>query len=95
MANITIRNIPDDVFERIRRLSSVERRSLNSELLLIIERGAAKEMAEKMKTRKNLSKSMQTHLWKNLSGKWIDTRSTEEIIDDIRASRTPGREFHL
>ena len=95
MVNITIRNIPDDVLEKIKRLSSVERRSLNSELLRVIERGAMTEMAEKMNTRKNLSKSMQINLWENLSGRWKDTRSTEEIIEDIRTARTPGREFSL
>ena len=46
MANITIRNIPDDVFEKIRRLSSVERRSINNELLVIIERGIISEVEE-------------------------------------------------
>jgi hypothetical protein len=33
MANITVRNVPNDVFEMIRKLSTIEKRSVNSELL--------------------------------------------------------------
>ena len=52
MANITIRNIPDDVFEKIKKLSSVEKRSINNELLVIIERGTNSEAEDRMKKRK-------------------------------------------
>ena len=95
MANITIRNIPDDVFEMIKRLSSVEKRSINNELLVIIERGTNSEAEDKMKKRKLIPKSIQINLWKNLSHKWEDSRTTEEIIADIYAARTMGREFRL
>ena len=95
MANITIRNIPDDVFEKIKRLSSVEKRSINNELLVIIERGTNSEVEGKMKERKLIPKSIQINLWKHLSHKWEDSRTTEQIIADIYAARTMGREFRL
>jgi plasmid stability protein len=39
MANITVRNIPDGIFKKIKALSSIEKRSLNNEILMILERG--------------------------------------------------------
>jgi len=95
MANITIRNIPDDVFSKIKKLSDIERRSLNNQLLIIIEQGTAKMMELKKKEKKNISKSIQIDLWKNISGTWKDDRSTKEIINDIYENRTIGREIEL
>jgi len=63
MANITIRNIPDDVFEKIKRLSSVEKRSVNNEMLVIIERGTNSEIEEKIKRKEYISKSIQIKLY--------------------------------
>ena len=95
MASITVRNIPDDVLERIRALSSIDRRSLNNEILVLLERSAINEFEEKLLKRKYLSKSTQLEMWKRLVGTWEDTRSTQEIIDDIYATRTVGREVEL
>ena len=95
MANITIRNIPDDVFGKIKRLSVIEKRSVNSELLVIIERGVSSEVEETLKRAKHLPASIQVNLWKNLSRTWVDIRSKEEIVEDIYLNRTTGREFQL
>jgi plasmid stability protein len=91
MASITIRNIPDEVLERIRALSSIERRSLNNEILVILERGTYSEYEEKLIKRKYLSKSTQMEIWKRLA----DSRSAKEIIEDIYSHRTVGREVQL
>src|SRR5208283_3913787 len=95
MASITIRNIPDEVLERIRALSSIERRSLNNEILVILERGTYSEYEEKLLKKKYLSKSTQMEIWKRLAGTWEDTRSAKEIIEDIYSNRTAGREVEL
>ena len=95
MASITVRNIPDEILEKIKALSAVERRSINNEILVILERGTYSEYEERMLKRKYISKSTQMALWKNLMGKWEDTRSTKEIIEDIYSNRTLGREVQL
>jgi plasmid stability protein len=95
MASITVRNIPEEVLERIRALSSIERRSLNNEILVILERGTFSEYEEKLLKRKFLSKSTQMDMWKRLVGTWEDTRSAKEIIEDIYSNRTAGREVEL
>jgi len=95
MASTTVRNIPDEVFERIKTLSSINRRSLNSEILVILERGTFTEYQEKMQERKYISKSTQIEIWQRLLGTWEDTRSAEDIIEDIYSHRTTGREIDL
>jgi plasmid stability protein len=95
MASLTVRNIPNDILDKIRALSSVERRSLNNEILVILERGTYREYEEKLQKRRFLSKSTQMEMWKGLLGTWEDTRTTKEIIEDIYANRTAGRDVDL
>jgi plasmid stability protein len=95
MASITVRNIPPEVLEKIKQLSSVERRSVNNEILVILERGTYSEYEEKMLNRKYLSKATQLEIWKKLAGTWEDKRSAKEIIEDIYSHRTTGRDVKL
>jgi plasmid stability protein len=95
MASITVRNIPEGVFKRIKALSSIDKRSINNEILLILEKGISTEFEEKLHMRKHISKDTQVEIWKNLLGKWIDDRSTEEIVKDIYSHRTIGREVKI
>ncbi|MFZ2658298.1 MAG: hypothetical protein WAX69_25420 [Victivallales bacterium] len=39
MKSITVRNIPDEILEAVRILSAKERRSLNNEILILLEKG--------------------------------------------------------
>lgn len=38
MANLTVKGIPDEVLDSLRRIAEANRRSLNSEVLLLLER---------------------------------------------------------
>ena len=93
MASITVRNIPESILDRIRTLSLVEKRSMNNELLLLIEAGLNEETERKGKT--IISKESQIKIWEELIAKWEDDRSAEEIIKDIYAQRTSGRKVKL
>jgi len=95
MASITVRNIPDDVLGKIKALSSIDRRSVNNEILVILERGTYDEYAEKLQKPKYLSKSTQLEIWRRLAGTWEDNRSAKEIIEDIYTHRTVGRDVKL
>lgn len=95
MASITIRNIPDSILEKIRTLSAIERRSINNELLLLIEAGLNEKSDYKMKNENIIPKESQMRIWEKLQGKWEDDRTAEEIIEDIYAHRTPGRKVAL
>ena len=97
MASMTIRDIPDDVMERLKVLSKRERRSLNREFVVIVERGLRASIDELShgEPAPHLSASGQADLWATLAGKWEDERPTAGIIADIRNARTLGREVVL
>jgi plasmid stability protein len=38
MATVTVKNIPDDLYERLKAVAGINRRSVNSEIIVCIER---------------------------------------------------------
>ncbi len=93
MVNLTIRNIPEDLLEKLRRLSKAERRSLNSEVLVVLEK-----CLEDYKPEKDyvfIPVEAQVEMWKKLAGEWDDPRPAEEIAADVREHRTPGRKVDI
>ena len=96
MRSITLRNIPNEIIDVAKILATLEKRSLNNELLLLIEKGIINHKAQTKTTDDHLlSKEAQIQMWKEFLGAWKDSRSTKKIIQDIYESRTPGREFDL
>ncbi len=95
MANLTVRNIPDELLNKIRLLSIIEKRSVNSEILMVLEKGLSKESDSVNYVKNQLSNDTQIKLWQNLGGRWKDSRSTAEIISDIIGSRSQGRRVDL
>ena len=95
MANLTVRNIPDELLNKIRLLSIIEKRSVNSEVLMVLEKGLSKESDSVNYVHNQISNDTQIKLWQNLCGRWKDSRSTAEIISDIIGSRSQGRRIDL
>lgn len=93
MTNITVRNIPDELIEKLKFLSKIQRRSLNNEILIVLENGLS-DIIKKNKI-KIINKETQIEIWENLAGKWEDDRSTNEITEDIISKRTLGRDIIL
>ena len=91
MTSLTIRNIPDATMEKVRHLSLKERRSINNELLVLIDEAVNKHNKNQTKPDFSLPAELQTMIWKQLSGRWVDDRSAKEIIKDIYSHRTQGR----
>ena len=95
MANITVRNIPDSVFEKLKLLSEIDRRSLNNELLIAIEKGAEEMEKQIPQMRHKISTETQVSLWSELCGQWRDQKSKDKTIKEIYDSRTLGRDVSL
>ena len=91
--NLTIRNIPEYIISKIKTLSEIEKRSLNSEILILLEKGLLRE--SRLTGNRFINNDTQTRIWNKLSGEWKDKRSTDEIIEDIYSSRSAGREFSI
>jgi hypothetical protein len=70
--SFTLRNIPEFLMEGLRILSERERRSLNNELLVVLEEGPAAR-AERLEPA-SLGPELQADLWLELCGKWEDER---------------------
>lgn len=41
MATVTVKNIPDDLYERLKSVAAANRRSINSEIIVCIEKAVA------------------------------------------------------
>lgn len=93
--NLTIRNIPDEIINKIRTLSQIERRSLNNEILIVLERGLYEKQGHLFGIKRNMTKELQVNIWRGLAAKWEDDRSSQEIINDIYEHRTMGRNVEL
>ena len=94
MPSITIRGLDEQVLERIRSLARVERRSMNGELLVLIDRALEFDHGAQSQ-RAAVPKETQLRIWRSIAGWWGDDRSTERIIADIHEHRTLGREVNL
>lgn len=95
MANITIRNVPGELLNKLRVLAAAEKRSLNNEILITLEKGISKESTFSNSGKTRISKETQIKIWENLCGRWKDSRETADIIKDIIDSRTEGRQVDL
>jgi hypothetical protein len=94
MSSFTLRNIPEALLDSIRTLSERERRSLNNEILVVLEEGMAAK-AERSSP-EPLGSELQAELWAELCGKWEDDeRSPAQTIAEIRSARSMGREVAL
>ncbi len=94
MPNITLRNIPEELFEKIKKLSRRDRRSINNEILVILET-SVRRTASASTPHTFVDRQSQISLWTDLCGQWEDSRPAHEITDDILEKRTPGRPVDL
>jgi plasmid stability protein len=46
MASVTVKNIPDELYERLKALAKVNHRSINGEIIALIERSVGKSPEE-------------------------------------------------
>jgi antitoxin FitA len=80
MANVTFKNIPDDLYEQLKQAANAHHRSVNSELIHCLE-----------KTYKPIRYSAA-----ELAGKAAELRSHVKVsrldIDEINAAKNQGRE---
>jgi len=99
MVNLTIRNIPEEIMKRIKILAARERRSMNSEILIVIEEGLSSRIAaetgsvsfggtQQMSAMTSLSCAGRERIWTELCGEWNDTRSMNDCIADLSKLRT-------
>jgi len=106
MVSLTIRNIPEEILKRIRILAAKERRSMNSEMLIVIEEGLASKISSdsgsigtslpgNVGNASLLSCAGREKIWTELCGEWKDNRPTKDIVAEIALLRSGSAESEV
>ena len=94
MASITIKNIPDRLLARLREQAAMEQRSMNKEIIRLLDIGLSAERLHPMEHHRRLAGS-QAAAWSRLGGRWISDLPVEEEVAAIYFARSGGREIEL
>lgn len=81
MANLQIKGMNDDFYAQIKELAGAENRSVSQQIVFI-----TREYLSKKQQIQNVRTTAQLLL--DLAGAWEDTRPADEIIADLKQSRT-------
>ncbi len=86
MANLQIKGIDDSLYKQIKDLASLENRSISQQVLFLIKTHLAKKK-HIMKTKSPAQALLE------LSGSWLDDKSSEEIINEIKSARKSSKKL--
>ena len=94
MASITIKNIPDRLLARLRERAAMEQRSMNKEIIRLLDIGLSAERLHPMEYRRALA-ATQAAAWSRLSGRWVSDLPVEDEVAAIYSGRSGGREVEF
>jgi plasmid stability protein len=89
MASMTIADMPDHILGRLERKAAKARRTLEQELIHLLERALSRDRPDDSGWT-DADTEAQYQAWCRL-GVWESDRSAEEEIRDIYSRRAPGR----
>ncbi|HRD68263.1 MAG TPA: hypothetical protein PKY50_19205 [Candidatus Competibacter sp.] len=95
MPSLTIKDLPDPLLARLRQRAATDRRSLNREVIHLLERALAETPAALEAAALAERIEAQARAWHTLAGHWDSDRDPAEEIDALYATRTPGRRVDL
>ena len=84
MPDLTVRNIPQNVLDGIRTLSAIQRRSMNSEILFLLEAGLARTTE---RPPESISPETQLRCWEALCGKWKTSPGEENLVNTVTEAK--------
>ncbi len=84
MAMLQVRDIDDRLYDRLRFAAKIENRSISQQVVTILQNYFT---SIPVKTKN------ATEEFLKLAGSWEDSRTTDEIIDDIYSSRLNSTRF--
>ena len=94
MASVTIKDLPDDLLARLRERAAADKRSLNREVLHLLDT-ALSGAREADLVRHERQARDHVRLWSALAGRWQSNRDTASEIKNVYARRTKGRAVNL
>ena len=94
MASLTIKNIPDRLLARLRERAAMERRSMNKEIIRLLDVALSAERAHPMEYRRGLAET-QAAAWSRLGGRWASDTPIEDEVAAIYSARSGGRKVEM
>ena len=94
VASITIKNIPDRLLARLREQAATENRSMNREIIRLLDLCLSTDRARLPVHHRTLADA-QVQAWSRLGGRWVSDDSVEDEVAAIYAARSGGREIEL
>jgi hypothetical protein len=95
MTQLEVNNVPESTLAALRTRARRHRRSLNREILSIFDWVVVHGTGEMAGGTTDPDILRQKREMEDLVGSWDDSRTAAEIIADIEAARTAGREVCL
>jgi len=86
MANLQIKGIDDKLYDTIKKLAASENRSVSQEILFLVKEHVAKR-------KQTVAIKTPAQVLLDLSGSWVDNRSANAIITEIKAARRNSRKL--
>ena len=96
MSSLTLKNMPDDLLENLRQRAREQRRSLNSEAIILLEKALAADAPAPPASVIETERNAQLAAWERLGGRWPGgDAALDALVADIYDARTEGREVDL
>ena len=86
MANLQIKGIDDKLYDTIKKLAASENRSVSQEILFLVKEHVAKR-------KQTVAIKTPAQVLLDLSGSWVDDRSADAIIAEIKEARRNSRKL--
>lgn len=91
MASLTLKNLPDDLLDALRAAADRERRSLNQQIIHLLD-GA---IAGPAPSARRAGVDAQVAAWRKLAGKWESDLDPTIEAEQIVERRSRGRKVDL
>lgn len=89
MVSLTLRGIPSALLERVRLFARGERRSVNSEILTLLEEGVRGRLESQARSEDGPPViRARSHVWAELCGRWPgDSAANAALLEDVLSLR--------
>jgi plasmid stability protein len=95
MASLTLKNLPDELLEDLRKAAEKDRRSLNQEVMHLLTLALRARASKSAPSVPAVDVRAQLSAWRKLAGKWASEVDRETEAAALYKGRTRGRKLDL
>jgi plasmid stability protein len=93
MASLTLKNLPDDLLEALRKAAERDRRSLTQQIVHLLESALQTRAVRAEPGAADVE--AQVAAWRRLAGSWVSDVDEQSEVDALLEQRTSGRKVDL